>query len=272
MFQTLLINSVISFTLALTTASVAGAKMTKERRTNAKAPAVSLRDQAQKEAKIDPQLERKLKAAAATTNSAPASIGILTLQDPRPESMPRAWSFFAGLSAQYFGPQGKVSKLGSGNFDLGTNASTLMPGLDAGFISAPRPTEYFSFQWGLRGKFGLTSQNSNITLPSGFRIDDARLNSHLLSAGGLVSFQSQTAPRLSVTVSPQVGNVTYTQTSSSDFANFSKQATFTALGVGFAYLLSHHWSLTAEYTQRDVIGNEVALQKDNYELGAKVTW
>lgn len=229
------------------------------------ASVVSLKQKALNESKMD-----GLAKASATDAQVP---GMLTLKDPRPEVVTRPWSYFAALSGQMFKPQGVAQKSGSDSFDLNKSSSTFMPGLEIGVISLPLQTKSIIWKLGLRAKAGMTSQATDLTLSSGFRIEDARLNSTLFSAGGLFSVQWEGLNWLALTFSPQYGSLTYTQTSANEFATFSKQAGFESMGYGLDFALNRKWSLFTEWTQKSIQDKgEIALQKDNFELGTRFTW
>ncbi|WII71297.1 hypothetical protein QJS83_12575 [Bdellovibrio sp. 22V] len=252
-----------SFLLAVTLLSaVCSAQSSK---TKIAAPAPTLREQALAENEI--KGEQKAVASDAQVS------GMLTLQDPRPEIITRSWKYFAALSAQSFQAEGVTSKEGAGTFDLGKNSQTVMPALELGVMSPSLQTKALLWKLGVRAKAGFASQGTDVTLDSGFKVDDARLNSTLFSGGLLLSMQWERLAWLSLTVSPQMGSVNYTQTSANDFATFSKQAGFNSIGYGLDIALTNKWSLFTEWTQRDLKDNkDIALQRDNFELGTKVTW
>lgn len=228
-------------------------------------PAETLKQKALAESKIDGLTK-------STATDAQVS-GMLTLKDPRPEVVTRSWNYFAALSGQSFQAQGVAQKSGSGSFDLSKNNPTFMPGLEIGVISHSLQTNTLLWRMGLRAKASLASQESNIALNSGFSIDDARLNTTLLSAGALVAVQWERINWMALTISPQFGSLNYTQTSSNDFAAFSKQASFQSLGLGLDFVLNNKWSLFTEWTQKNLKEtSEIALQKDNFELGTRITW
>ncbi|WP_415062740.1 hypothetical protein [Bdellovibrio sp.] len=228
-------------------------------------PELSLREKALAESKVE-----GLAKTSATDAQVP---GMLTLKDPRPEIITRSWRYFAGLTAQSFQPEGIAKKEGSGAFDLGKNDQTFMPGLELGVLSTPIKTKSVLWKLGLRGKAGFSSQGTSLTLDSGYQINDARLNTTLFSGGPLLTLQWEGLQSVSLTLSPQMGSVTYTQTSSNEFATFSKQSGFESMSYGLDFALGQRWSLFTEWSQRTLKDNtEIALQKDNFELGTKVTW
>ncbi|MEK2644571.1 hypothetical protein [Bdellovibrio sp. BCCA] len=230
------------------------------------APELSLKEKALAESKID---ERQEKAAASDAQVS----GMLTLKDPRPEVVTRPWKYFAAFSGQMFQAEGTATKQGSGTFDLSKNDSTVMPSLELGVMSVPFQTKAVLWKFGVRGKAGFASQSVDATLASGYKIDDARLNTTMFSVGPMIAVSWERLAWLSFTLSPQYGTLSYTQTSSDDFAAFSKSAGFHAMGYGLDFAISNKWSLFTEWSQRNLNdSSEIALQKDNFELGTKVTW
>lgn len=227
--------------------------------------ALSLKQQAVAEAKFE-GLEK------ATATDAQVQ-GMLTLKDPRPEIITRSWKYSAALSVQSFQPEGFASKEGSGTFDLGQNGSTAMPGLELGVLSPAFSTKQVLWKVGLRAKGSLASQETSVTLDSGYEINDARLNTTLFSGGPVLNVSWDRLSWLSLNVSPQIGSLSYTQTSSNDFATFSKTGSFNSMTYGLDFLIGSKWSVFTEWTQRSLKdSSEIALQKDNFELGTKVTW
>ncbi|KHD87488.1 MAG: hypothetical protein OM95_14395 [Bdellovibrio sp. ArHS] len=199
--------------------------------------------------------------------------GMLTLKDPRPEVVTRPWSYFAAFTGQTFQAEGNVTKEGAGTFNLANNSQTFMPGIELGVLSHPLQTKALLWKFGLRAKAGFSSQETDVQLQSGYDIDDARLNTMIFSGGPLLTLSWEQLQWLSLTVSPQFGSVNYTQSSSNDFAAFSKQAGFESWGYGLDFAFSKKWSVFTEWSQKNLKGsNEIALQRDNFELGTKVTW
>ncbi|HEY1078586.1 MAG TPA: hypothetical protein VGE46_00745 [Bdellovibrio sp.] len=233
--------------------------------TAAETPEISLRDQALAETK-----STGIERASATDAQVP---GMLKLQDPRPQIITRSWSYFAGFSAQTFQSAGQAKKDGVNTFDLDKNSGTVMPGFELGVLSRNFELQDFTWRFGVRGKAHFASQATDIKLSSGYTIDDARLNTTLFAAGPLFMAQWHRLPWLSATLSPQFGTLNYTQNSANEFATFSKSATFEALGLGLDVALNPQWSVFTEWTQRNLKNeNEIALQKDNFEIGTKIVW
>jgi hypothetical protein len=228
--------------------------------------APSLKQQAQAETKISGQSQNSATDAQVS--------GMIKLKDPRPEIITRKWKYFASLSVQAFQPQGSVELENASTFDLGANDQTIMPGLEVGILSPLLTTQKVLWQFGVRGKAAMASQSSDVKFNSGYNVDDARLNTTLLSVGPTFSFAWERLPWLALTLSPQWGTLNYTQTSANDFAHFSKYSGYESLNYGFDFKISQKWSFFTEWSQRNLKdnGNKIALKKDNFELGTKVTW
>lgn len=261
-----LVTLTLAFTLLLTSfAEAAPAKKSSAKKTKAPAPEVSLREQAVTESKnLGPQ---KNQASEVQMES-----GVLALRDPRPMVTTRQWNYFVGVSAQQFQPQGTVaSELNS--FDLGKNGQTLMPAVEVGILSKDLRTQAILWNLGVQFKGAFSSQTVEATYQSGAVIDDTRLNSTLLSVGPSVAVRWEGYAWLSLIFTPEFGSLTYTQTSSSQYGKFSKGAGYQALTTGLDFRVGEKWSLFTNYSQRELTGqNQLALQKDNFELGTKVTW
>lgn len=227
----------------------------------------SMRDMALAAAKVDN------KAQASATDAQVAG-GYLTLKDPRPEIVGRSWKYFASLSFQTFQAEGFASNDSAETFDLGKNDSTVMPSIKLGAMTVPLATGPVNWQFGARGQASFSSQETSGLLGSGYQVDDARLNSTLLSVGPVIALSWQRLAWLSFTFSPQYGTLNYTQSSSNDLAKFSKQAGYEALHYGLDFQIGTKWSVFTEYSNRALRdGNEqVAIQANNFELGTKVQW
>ncbi len=228
---------------------------------------LSLREQAMAESRVDGQSQK-------SATDVQVASGMLRLKDPRPEVITRTWQYFAGLTAQNFTPRGSVSTESAGSFELDKNGSTFMPGLAAGFLSPEMKTKALSWRLGLRGNASFASQSATVVFPTGYSVSDARLNTTLLAVGPTISLQWDRLQWLAFTFTPQYGTVNYTQTSSNDFAHFSKQTGYMGLNFGLDFQFAKQWSIFTEYSQRSLrdSNQEIALQRDNFELGTKVTW
>lgn len=238
--------------------------------TSSSSTTLSLRDQAIAENQTEGMTQK-----SATDAQVPS--GMLTLKDPRPEVITRTWKLFAGLKAQNFQPRGSVSTDEVGTFDLGANDSTFMPGLVLGVMSPEMKSEYTGavwFRYGLRGDAAFSSQKTNVTFPSGYTVNDNRLNTTLFAVGPAFSLQASRLSWLAFTFAPQYGTLNYTQTSSNEYARFSKQTAYMALNYGLDFQIGNKWSVFTEYSQRSLRDShqEIAIQKDNFELGTKVSW
>lgn len=220
------------------------------------------------------QAETQVKGKSQTSATDAQVSGMITLKDPRPEIITRSWKYFASLSVQTFQPQGLIDLENASSYDLAINDQTIMPGLELGVLSPQFSTKKVLWQFGVRGKASMASQSSDVNFNSGYSVDDARLNTTLLSVGPTFSFAWERLPWLALTFSPQWGTLNYTQTSANDFAHFSKYAGYESLNYGFDFKIGQKWSLFTEWSQRNLNddGSKIALQKDNFELGTKVTW
>ncbi|WP_413558213.1 hypothetical protein [Bdellovibrio sp. HCB209] len=216
------------------------------------------------------------KGTAVATKSATdaQTTGMLILKDPKPEIVSRPWLYFAGFTAQQFQPKGTVTTDASGTFDLSANDQTFMPGLTMGVMSPEWNLKNVLISGGLRFDGSMATQGTSVTLPSGMVVDDARLNTTMLSAGPVLNLRYAKLSWLALTFTPQFGTLNYTQSSSNDFAHFSKQASYVAMNYGLDFRLTKKWSVFTEWSQREIRDEqqEIAMAKDNFELGTKVSW
>jgi hypothetical protein len=217
--------------------------------------------------------ETKASGVASKSATDATTTGMLVLKDPKPEIMGRSWQYFAGFTAQQFQPKGTVTTETAGTFDLSKNDQTFMPGLTVGVMTPEWNVSNILISGGLRFDGSMATQNASVTLPSGTSVDDARLNTSMLSGGPTLALRHTKLSWLGVTFTPQWGNLNYTQSSSNDFAHFSKQASYTAMNYGLDFRLTKKWSVFTEWSQRELTGQqEIALEKDSFELGTKVSW
>lgn len=227
----------------------------------------SMRDMAMAEAQVTGKQQK-------TATDAQVAGGYLTLKDPRPEIVDRSWKYFASLSVQNFQAEGSASNDSMETFDLGKNDSTVMPTLKIGAISTPWATGPLNWQLGARGQASFASQETSGLLGSGYQVDDARLNTTMLSVGPVMALSWERLSWLSFTFSPQWGSINYTQSSSNDLAKFSKAAGYEALHYGLDFQIGSKWSVFTEYSNKQLRGGneQVAIQANNFELGTKVQW
>lgn len=268
MIQSLLVAVSLTFVFAFSLDVQAAPKKAKAKKEEASAPApeLSMRDQALAES-VNTGTTKK------SASETQMESGVLRLKDPRPEALARTWKYFAAFSAQQFQSEGTANNEFS-SFDLSQNDKTVMPGIEVGVLSPAMNTENFVWHVGARGQGSFASQSVQARIQSsGFLIDDARLNSTLLSVGPMVTVAWNRYEWLSLTFVPEFGSMTYTQTSSNDFGKFSKSSGYKALSFGADVRVTPKMSVFTEYSQRELNGDtQLALQKDNIELGTKVTW
>jgi hypothetical protein len=233
------------------------------------------------QALVESQIEGQQKQSATT---AQVSSGMLVLKDPRPEIITRSWKLFAGLKGQTYSPSGAyTSDLGT-NFSLNRAGQAFMPGLLVG-----AQTKNFDLpnyikidprvKWnlGLRADASIASQSTATTFKSGYSISDCRLNTIIFSVGpsfSITLLQTDKKYLPTMTVTPQIGSLDYTQTSSNEFARFNRQFNFESINLEASLNATPSVQIFASYTQRNSLSasNQVTVQKDNFEMGSKVTW
>ncbi len=237
----------------------------------------NLRNQALAESQIDGQQKQ-----SATT--AQVSSGMLVLKDPRPEIITRSWKIFAGLKGQSYNPSGIHTSDSGTKFYLNKAGQAFMPGILIGAqtkkIELPKPFNLdprIKWNFGIRADASLASQTTTTTFESGYNISDCRLNTMILSVGPSVSisWQQNTQKYLpTMTFTPQFGNLDYTQTSSNEYARFSRQFNFQSMNLELSFEASQSVQLFASYTQRTPLNpsNQMTIQKDSFDVGSKLTW
>lgn len=217
--------------------------------------------------------ETKASGVASKSATDATTTGMLTLKDPKPEIMGRPWKYFAGFTAQQFQPKGTVTTETAGTFDLSKNDQTFMPGLTMGVMTPEWDVKNILISGGLRVDGSMATQSTSVTLAGGTVVDDARLNTTMFGGGPVLTLRHAKLSWLGLTFSSLWGNLNYTQSSSNDFAHFSKQAPYTAMNYGLDFRLTKKWSVFTEWSQRELSGQqEIALEKDSFELGTKVSW
>lgn len=237
------------------------------RNSKSKIEAKSLREQALHEAAVSAKEEKSAASDAQISGT------MLKLEDPLPPGEVRAWKYFAALTVQEFQAQGYVQTDLGQQFNLNANDQTLLPGLEFGVLTPTWAMGQANLTLGAKLKGAYTSQHTTAVMKSGFVIDDARLNTSLLSAGPTMSLGHEAVSWLSLNLGAQFGDLSYTQTSGNHFAQFTRHASFTSYVYGMGFQLSPRWSLSAEWNSRTLNGSQtVALQSNNFELGTQITW
>ncbi len=228
---------------------------------------LSMRDKALSESAVS-EKESKLSATDAQISGT-----MLKLDDPTPLTEVRSWKYMAAFTAQQFQAQGIARNDMGQQFNLRGNSQTIMPGVEVGLLSPTWALGQANLTVGAKLKGSYASQSADAVMSSGYIVDDARLNSTLLSAGPTVTLAWERLSWLSLNLGAQFGDLNYTQTSSNEFARFSQHAGYTAYSYGLGFQINRTWSVTTEWNQRSLNSNQtVALQNNNFELGTQITW
>jgi hypothetical protein len=210
----------------------------------------------------------------ATKSATDAQVpGMLKLKDPRPEVINRPWNYFSFFSGQLFRASGTASRAESGSFDLNQNKTILMSAIGVGIKSKYHSLKQGVWSAGLLGRISFSSQSSPIQLASGFKVEDARLNSSIVELGPQLTYKQNDSSQLAYFFSPLFGTLNYTQTSANELATFSKNASLYSMSWGVDYSLNDEISIFTDWTQHFLNGkNDIAIQKNNFELGTRITW
>lgn len=202
------------------------------------------------------------------------STGMLSLKDPHQSVSLRSWKYFMTLSAESFSPRGNTSNDLGTQFNLSNQGATLMPAFGLGASDNITHGEQMNLGWGLGARVGYASQNATVTLPSGYRIDDSRLSSTELSLNPYLSFNSPQLSWLDVNVGYLYGTLNYTQTSSDDFAKFSRQANFQGANIGADFRVNNTWSILLDYSYKTLTSSnsDINIPESSLEVGTRVIW
>lgn len=226
----------------------------------------SLRETALSESKVDGPKSSK--------SSGPVVEGMLKLEDPRLRVVTRSWDYSLKFSLQEFQPRGKVTTEYQDHFNLSEDGSSVMPALALGFLKRFPSTTAWHWRAGAEARFAYSTQSATGSFNEGHFQNDARINSLALSAHPFVGLSHEKWSWCQLLLGVEYGDLTYTQTSSNDLATFSKQVAFAGWTAGLDFQLSPAWALTTEYARRDRLSSASAIdiQKNNFEIGTRVTW
>ena len=229
----------------------------------------SVRQMALEETAIIPTENKKN-----STDASGLSTGMLSLKDPHQEINLRNWKYFLTLSAQSFSPRGSTSNDLGTQFNLNDQNSTVMPAIGLGASGNISQNERMNFGWGFGAKVGYASQNSTVTLPSGYRIDDSRLNTTEISLNPYLSFNTPQVAWLDIRAGYLLGTLNYTETSSDDFAKFSRQANFQGANLGADFHVGRRWSVLLDYSYKTLTRSDAGIDipESSLEVGTRVIW
>jgi hypothetical protein len=210
-----------------------------------------------------------------TPSDVSVSESMLSLSDPKPVVEERAVQFGFSLGAQPFHAKGVVGEdLTGSSFDIGGNGQTVLPTAEFGIRHGLVSGQGWRSDWGLAALFAYTSQKAKAEFVSGFVEKDVRLNTMLWSLGPQATLTLERWSRLTGVLGLEFGQLTYTQVSSDELANFTRRGAYFGWNLGLEFQLSQTWSLMGRYTRRELTGShrEIDIQADNYALGAKIVW
>lgn len=263
----------VLFILLASSLNVFGASTTKKAKRSAattQATPVSLREKALSESIPEPASKSSAKAAV---TDAQVNSSYLRLEDPRPKIITRNHKYNLGLQLTRWTPQGEAVLPAGTTMNLATTGSTVMPTVSFGFLRELHFTSQYLLNWGGAVAGAYSSQAANFTLPSGYKIEGSRLNTTIVKL--LLPLQAKTADLkdLALTLTPQVGALNYTQAGVDSLANFSKQTTFTGLGLEIAYNVDPNVALTLETISNQELGSQnIKVQSRQINLGTQVIW
>lgn len=200
--------------------------------------------------------------------------GVLSLKDPEPELSPRKWDFVATFSIQQFQAHGKATNdLTNTVFDVGSAGSTVLPALGFSAHHLLIERESWNLKFGLGAQIAYTSQNANATFNTGFS-EGVHINSLIFAGLPGLTLQLQRLPRFLFGLGMEYGSVNITQASNNALANYSIHSPYMAWDVSVDFSLMKHWTVFTLYSNRWLTGSntQIALQRDNYQLGTRWIW
>lgn len=236
--------------------------------TSAKLPSTaSVRQMAIEETSVVPSEQKAHPTDVSVTG------GMLTLKDNKPEVHLRSWDYFLGFSAQSYAPAGQATNDYGTQFNLNGTSTTVMPAIAFGFVKPAFENDNITTAWGLGAKVGYASQNAPVTMPNGYLIDDARLNTTDLSLNPFIRLSSPSLSWLEAHVGYLVGTLNYAETSTNDFAKFSRTASYQGYNVGADLRLNRNWSILVDYSYKSLNATkDIQIQSNNLEVGTRVQW
>lgn len=213
----------------------------------------------------------------ALASDAQVSSGILSLEDPYKTPPPRSWKWLVGVKVQQYQPEGKVNLQHTQGINLNRLDSVNLPSLEFGFNKPWKlESKELKIKTGMLAHFGYASQDSQVMFVSGYKVNDARVNTFLSDLTLTANMGSNTVwTWLEGTAGVGVGTLSYTQGSDNAYARFNEQTRFMNWLVGANFNVNEPWQIFLNYNQRNLLANEepsFSIQRDNWELGTRMQW
>ncbi|MCX7978031.1 MAG: hypothetical protein N2578_03420 [Bdellovibrionaceae bacterium] len=200
----------------------------------------------------------------------------LHLKDPYREEVRSEWRTFLGVKAQTLRPKGNVEiKLISTQQSLDSVGAGLFPSLEFGAEQELFSHPDWRLNWGFSAQAGISSQAVTLVSGSGFSPERTFLNTTIARGGPLLEAASTGLPWLSLLLSPQMGYLNYTQTSSNTTFNFSEQAVLAGSSVTLVLKAGPFWSFRLEKFDGQLTSAsspELRMPEQDTSVGAFYTW
>lgn len=209
--------------------------------------------------------------APAAASETKALTGILRLEDPRSKIKPRKWDYFVGVTAESFRPHGTLTNdFSSTGFELDSAGRSVLPSLQLGFQAPLADTA----RWGVFAKGSYLSQKESVTFSTGYKENDVRLNTTIVSLNPFLSINPFGLDHWSLDLGLEWGVLDYSQSSSDELANVNSHSVYWGWTMGAEFKLIDGLRLIAAYSNRGLIGHHdnIALQKDALSLGTRLLW
>jgi hypothetical protein len=205
--------------------------------------------------------------------SADQSASILRLSDEYQPPKARNFQWTFGFAASQHQTKGNVNIPGVANQNLNEAKKSTMPAVSVGSLYTFKNNTFGTWQVGLEGAFGLTSQNTSVQTVG--PLVDARLNSSFVDAHTLLRWGPAQSSRWHLAAGLGYGRYTVNQTSNESLVRWSKSADYRSTLAAVDFQVSEDWVIEARNRWQSPIGNsnpELLIPNSTLELGAKVIW
>lgn len=206
--------------------------------------------------------------------------GLISVKNPFPTTEVRSWKYILGLKLQKWQPQGEVLLL-TEKLNLGSSQSGTMPYIEFGTkkylgslnnLSSNQAVSSWSADWGLLGDFGYLSQANNFEFKSGYKTTNTKLNSVSFNIGPQLILSQSSWWNLLFAF--QLGFVSYSQSSETDLATFTRQIYNYSFLLGAEFKLTENLGVLAQTSLKEMITKNagLTLPNNNLEAGLRLTW
>lgn len=201
--------------------------------------------------------------------------GALTLEDPKKEILERDFKYLFSMKLSNLKLQGQISNDVNAQLNLSQSKASMGPALEFGIFAEALHFTNFKVGFGLNAGAAYFNSANNMTLQSGYVVDDARLVTYMGYLNPYLSVRSRWLPRFTYSVGPQNGYLNVLQSSKSEYANFSANTRFNGLTQRIDFKLTQKWSALVEYQKIGSVAStkdsKISLD-DSALIGVKTLW